>query len=263
MPQMLRAVAAAVIVLASTASGSAATVTVAVASNFADTAETLAAEFERSSGHDVVLVRGSSGKLFAQIVNEAPIDVFLSADSERPRKLLARDNRDAVDAFVYAVGELVIWSRDAAAAGLDCSNYLQTARGRVAIANPRLAPYGRAAREYLEQASLWARLEPQLVLGENISQALQFVASGNAVVGLVARSQLQLEHLPAATCRVDVPAFTHAPIEQVGVLTRRGLDNPAAAAMVAYLQSVAARAIIRAGGYRLPEKSAPDHRDAP
>lgn len=252
MPQMLRAVAAAAIVFASADTGFAATITVAVASNFADTAETLARDFERSTRHDVVLVRGSSGKLFAQIVNGAPIDLFLSADRVRPEELLRRDGRDNGDAFVYAIGELVVWSRDPSAAGLDCSNFLQTTGGKIALANPRLAPYGRAAQEFLEQASLWERLQPQLVFGENISQALQFVASGNAVVGLVARSQLEQQDLPTGTCRVDVPAFTHAAIEQVAVVTRRGLDNAVAADFSDYLRSGAARAIILSSGYRLP-----------
>lgn len=260
MPQMLRAVAATVIVFASADSGVAATVTVAVASNFADTAESIAREFEQSTQHDVVLVRGSSGKLFAQIVNDAPIDLFLSADRERPERLLQSDNRSLDDAFIYAIGELVIWSRDPAANGLDCSNFLQTTRGKIALANPRLAPYGRAARQFLEQASLWERLQPQLVFGENIAQALQFVASGNAVAGLVARSQLRHAELPTTTCRVDVPAFAHAPIEQVAVQTRRGLDNAAAADFADYLRSDTARAIIAADGYRLPEATLP-HRE--
>lgn len=241
----------------------AATVTVAVASNFAESAEVLAREYERTTPHEVVLVRGSSGKLFAQIVNGAPIDLFLSADRERPSELLKRENRNTLEAFVYAIGELVIWSRDPAAVGTDCSRFLQTTSGKIALANPRLAPYGLAAREFLEQASLWQRLQSQFVYGENISQALQFVASGNAAVGLVARSQLANPGLPDATCRVDVPAFTHAPIEQVGVLTGRGLGNPGATGFVAFLESESARDIIRANGYRVPARSDTRNTDAP
>ena len=251
MSRFLEAVLAVVVAFACIGQVSAATVTVAVASNFADTAETLGREYERTTQHDVVLVRGSSGKLFAQIVNGAPIDVFLSADRERPLELLQRENRDAGDAFVYAIGELVIWSGDPAAAGLDCSRFLQTTSRKIALANPRLAPYGLAAREFLEQASLWERLQPQLVYGENISQALQFVASGNASVGLVARSQLLHADLPATRCRVDVPHFTHAPIEQAGIVTGHGLANPAASDFAAFLQSDAARNLIEASGYRV------------
>lgn len=255
MSKYLRAMLATVIVFGCASCAYAATATVAVASNFADTAETLGREFERMTQHEVVLVRGSSGKLFAQIVNGAPIDLFLSADRQRPLELLQRQHRDPTDAFVYAIGELVIWSRDPSADGVDCSRFLQTTSGKIALANPRLAPYGKAAREFLEQASLWERLQPQLVYGENISQALQFVASGNAAVGMVARSQLSDPGLPATSCRVDLPAFAHAPIEQVGLITNRGLDNAAAAEFVAYLQSEAARDIIRAMGYRVPGRS--------
>lgn len=255
MSKYFRAMLATVIVFGCAAYACAATVTVAVASNFADTAESLGREFERTSQHEVVLVRGSTGKLFAQIVNGAPIDLFLSADRERPLALLQRRDRDPTDAFVYAIGELVIWSRDPTAEGVDCSRFLQTTDGKIALANPRLAPYGKAASEFLEQAALWERVQPQLVYGENISQTLQFVASGNATVGLVARSQLSEPGLPDATCLVDVPAFTHTPIEQVGLITSRGLDNVAAVNFAAYLQSDAAREIIRAKGYRVPLRS--------
>ncbi len=256
MSRFFRAVLAVVIVAGCAGQALAATVTVAVASNFADTAETLGREYERTTQHEVVLVRGSSGKLFAQIVNGAPIDVFLSADRERPLEVLQRENRDPRNAFVYAIGELVIWSSDPAADGIDCSRFLQTTKRKIALANPRLAPYGRAAQQFLEQASLWERLEPQLVYGENIAQALQFVASGNAAVGLVARSQLENADLPVTTCRVDVPLFTHAPIEQVGLVTGRGLDNPAATDFAAFIQSEAARNLIRASGYRVPARDA-------
>lgn len=255
MSQFFRAVLATVIVAGCAGPAFCASVTVAVASNFADTAEKLGREYERTTRNEVVLVRGSSGKLFAQIVNGAPIDVFLSADRERPLELLQHENRDARDAFVYAIGELIIWSSDPGADGSDCSRFLQTTNRKIALANPRLAPYGLAAQQFLEQASLWERLQPQLVYGENVSQALQFAASGNAAVGLVARSQLQNADLPATTCRVDVPHFTHAPIEQVGMVTGRGLVNPAATDFVAFMQSETARSIIRASGYRVLTRS--------
>lgn len=232
----------------------AATVTVAVASNFSDTASALGREFEGHTSHRVVLVRGSSGKLFAQIVNGAPFDLFLSADTERPLKLLEQENRNTDAAFTYAIGELAIWSPDPSAKGQSCLELLKTTNGKIAIANPRLAPYGKAAQEFLQQASLWRRLEPQLVFGENIAQALQFAASGNAVMALVARSQLQNTVLPAATCISIIPADSHAPIEQVGVITSYGSGNPAADAFAAFMQSHTARAIIRAHGYRVPAR---------
>lgn len=240
------------VLLSASQSAIADTVTVAVASNFANTAEKLAAAFESSSTHDVRLIRGSSGRLFAQIINGAPIDVFLSADTERPRQLVERSLAQRGSRFTYAIGELVIWSRDP-----DIDNCLQslhrTSGKKVAIANPLLAPYGAAAKEFLQRESIWESLYPNLVFGENIAQTMQFVATGNASVGFVARSQIKAAHLPAASCMIAVPVGTHSPIKQDAVLMRHASGNKAAVAFVRFMQVADARDLIRQYGYRLPE----------
>lgn len=229
-------------------------VTVAVASNFAETAEQLVAVFESNSTHRVRLIRGSSGRLYAQIINGAPIDVFLSADAERPRQLERRSLIRQGSRFTYAIGELVIWSRDPDPDGKDCLERLhQTSRRKVAIANPLLAPYGAAAKEFLQQEAIWEQLQSRLVIGENIAQTMQFTATGNASIGFVAKSQIVDGGLPATTCMVAVPAGTHAPIEQDAVITRRAIDNEAATAFAKFVRSDESRDVIRQYGYLLPE----------
>lgn len=251
----LRAVAAAVALLAGTATAE--TVTVAVASNFATTAETLAAAFSSASSHDVRLIRGSSGKLFAQIVNGAPVDVFLSADAERPQALEARGRAVAGTRLTYALGQLVIWSRSPEFHGRDCRQSLAKTRGKVAIANPRLAPYGAAARQFLEREGLWPGIAAQLVYGENIAQTLQFAATGNATIAIVARSQLGSDGVPTASCASDVPQASHDAIVQQAVLVDRAADSAAARAFVTFLSSETARGIIKSDGYALPDSGEP------
>lgn len=230
------------------------TVTVAVASNFAETAEKLVTVFESTSPHRVRLIRGSSGRLFAQIINGAPIDVFLSADAERPQQLEDRALIQPGSRFTYAIGELVVWSRDPEFKGKDCLQHLrQISRKKVAIANPLLAPYGAAAKEFLQQESVWEHLQQNLVFGENIAQAMQFAATGNASVGVVARSQTMVGGLPAATCMTPVPAGTHAPIMQDAVIMRRADGNKAATAFAEFMRNAESRRFIRRFGYLLPE----------
>jgi molybdate transport system substrate-binding protein len=235
------------------ASAQAERVRVAVASNFAATAAALGSDFTAATGFDVEIVAGSTGKLYAQIEHGAPYDVFLAADAERPARLEASGNIVAGSRRSYAEGTLVAWSRAPAADGSACLEALAAGvPGKVAIANPELAPYGRAAREYLVNIGLWDAVQPRLVLGENIAQALQFAASGGAVVALVAAAQLEVPGLPAGVCAEPVPAAMHAPIEQQVVWLRRAAGNPAAAAFVEYLKGAAAAERIAAAGYRVP-----------
>lgn len=255
MNRMQRRVAVAVALLLA-GNAAADTVTVAVASNFATTAEALAEAFASATAYDVRLVRGSSGKLYAQIVNGAPVDIFLSADAERPRELESRGRTVPGSRFTYAIGQLVIWSRDSDYHGRDCRRALATTAGRVAIANPRLAPYGAAAKQYLEREALWDKLESQLVYGENIAQTLQFAATGNASVAIVARSQLGADGVPAASCTGDVPADAHDPVVQQGVLVDRAAGNEAASAFMRFLSGEEAHRIIRAQGYAIPDAGA-------
>ena len=233
--------------------GYAETATIAVASNFGETARALVVEFEARTSHDVRLVPGSSGKLFAQIVNGAPYDVFLSADVERPARLESRSLTER--RVTYALGELAIWSRVAASVEGDCVGALLAAEGvKIAIANPRHAPYGIAARSWLQARGAWTRLQAQLVYGENVAQTLQFAATGSAAFAVVSRSQTGNPQLPDAGCSSTIPTDEYAPIEQQAVLLLRAKDNPAALAFMRFLVSDEARQLIVQSGYRVPDE---------
>jgi len=225
-------------------------VTVAVASNFATTARELAGHFTEQTEVPVRLSVGSTGKLYAQIVNGAPFDVFLAADSERPRLLEESGHGVAGTRFTYATGSLVVWSADARFRGRDCRAALLNGDFRhLAIANPATAPYGKAARDVLEYLQLWDTAYRRMVFGENIAQALQFTATGNATLGFIARSQTLRAELPAATCSWQVPETMHDPIEQQLVLLSRAADNGGAKQFIEFIRSPAARDIIIAQGY--------------
>ena len=224
---------------------------VAVASNFAPVAERIALRFEDATVHEVDVVAGSTGKLYAQIVRGAPFDAFLAADVERPARLVAEGHALADTRRVYAVGRLVLWSADPARrAGLSPAMLRRGDFRRLAMANPDLAPYGAAARATLEALDVLDRLSPRLVFGENIGQAYALVASGNAELGLVAASQLVG---PRATEGGGwlVPRDHHAPIRQAGVLLARASANPGARAFVEFLSGPEARAEILAAGYEV------------
>ncbi|MDJ0910216.1 MAG: molybdate ABC transporter substrate-binding protein [Woeseiaceae bacterium] len=237
------------LLLTTTGFARAETVTVAVASNFAETARELAAAYEERSGHEVVLIQGSTGKLHAQIVNGAPFDVFLSADVARAAVLpAAEDGR-----FIYAIGQLTLWSPDPTLTGADCfAEMVDSDGGRIAIANPALAPYGLAARNYLEEAYRWHVVEDRLVYGESVAQAFQFVATGNARFGFVATGQLD-EATLAVGCHSHILKLDG--LDQQAVLLERAADNPAARGFFEYLNSDDARARIVRNGYGLYAKS--------
>lgn len=222
------------------------TVTVAVASNFSRAAAELAARFAGETGVTVRLSNGSTGKLYAQIVNGAPFDVFLAADANRPALLEESGHAVAGSRFTYAIGALVLWSRDA-------TNCLAALRdegsGHVALANPATAPYGQAAKEFLVNMGYWDAVSKRAVYGENIMQALQFTATGSAVLGVIARSQLADPNLSDAACTWDVPAESHLPIEQQAVLLASAADNESARRFVAFVRSDTAREIIVRHGY--------------
>ena len=225
-------------------------VTVAVASNFASTAREISEQFSRDSGTTVRITTASTGKLYAQIVNGAPFDVLLAADTERPLRLESSGAGVRGTRFTYALGALVLWSRQVH----DCREELQRADGgRIAIANPETAPYGAAARSFLRQSGLWDSLGNRLVVGENISQTLQFAASGNAAIGFIARAQLGVPSLPPASCSWQVPETMHAAIEQQAILLQRGAGRDGAKSFLEFLRGEAGRAIIRRHGYALPE----------
>jgi molybdate transport system substrate-binding protein len=225
-------------------------VTVAVASNFASTAREISAQFTRVSGSRVRVTTASTGKLHAQILNGAPFDILLAADAERPEALEASGAGVRGTRFTYALGALVLWSRQVE----DCREALRRADGgHIAIANPETAPYGTAARSFLQQSGLWKSIAYRLVVGENISQTLQFVASGNAELGFIARAQLRTPSLPPASCSWPVPETMHDTIEQQAILLQRAANDEGARSFLQFLRGAGGRAIILRDGYGLPE----------
>lgn len=225
---------------------------VAVAANFTAPMQKIAAAFGADSGHRAVLAFGATGKLYAQIANGAPFEIFMSADDETPARLAREGLAKAPSRFTYAIGRLVLWSPDEGVVD-DRGAVLQSGSFRhLAVANPRTAPYGAAAMSTLEKLGALPALGPRLVQGENITQTFQFVATGNAELGFVAASQLLKDGKALGGSRWDVPAAFYEPIRQDAVLLVKGADNPAAAALIAFLKSDKARAMIRSYGYELP-----------
>jgi molybdate transport system substrate-binding protein len=225
---------------------------VAVAANFAEVAELLEKDFEGASGHTLSLVAGSTGKLYAQITNGAPFDVFLSADQETSARLEKDGQAVARSRFTYATGRLALWSPEPGRVGKDGAATLREGKFRnLAIANPELAPYGKAAQQALEKLGLWARFQDRIVKGETIGQAHAMVASGNAELGFVALSSVLSPRNETKGSRWDVPADLYAPLRQDAVLLKRAAGNPAARAFLDFLRSAKAKALIQGYGYRL------------
>jgi molybdate transport system substrate-binding protein len=226
-------------------------VQVAVAANFAGPMEKLAEQFQKDTGHKAVIASGATGKFYAQIRNGAPFEVLLSADDETPARLEAEGQVVAKSRFTYAVGRLVLWSAkanyvDAAGAVLKTGAFTH-----LAIANPKTAPYGAAAVAVIDKLGLTARLQARLVQGENIAQAFQFASTGNAELGFVAQAQVWRDGRFTAGSGWIVPATMHAPIRQDAALLTRGAKNPAAQALLDYLRTDKAKALIRAYGYEV------------
>jgi molybdate transport system substrate-binding protein len=228
------------------------TANVAVASNFAMPMADLVARFEASTGHRIMMSTASTGVLYAAVTNGAQYAALLSADAERPRKLESEGYGVAGTRFTYAVGRLELWSVDPGLSGADCRQQLDSlGQRRLALANPTTAPYGRAARSFLEAAGLWDQVEPNVVYGQNIAQTLQFVVTGNASLGLIARAQADNDRMPEASCRWTVPDSLHEPIVQQAILLQPGVANIAARKFLDFLQSNDARALILSHGYEV------------
>jgi len=225
-------------------------VQVAVAANFTAPAQKIAAQFEKDTGHVAKLSFGATGKFYAQITNGAPFEVLLSADDETPAKLEKEGQAAPGTRFTYAIGTLVLWSAqpgvvDAQGAVLKSGQF-----ERLSIANPKTAPYGAAAVETMKALGVLDAVTPKLVQGENIAQAYQFVATGNAPLGFVALSQVFEDGALKGGSAWIVPAKLHQPIRQDAVVLAKGAANPAAKAWLAYLKSEKALAVIRAYGYQ-------------
>jgi len=219
---------------------------VAVAANFAGPLQALGAAFTQQSGHRVVASAGSTGKFYAQVRNGAPFHVLLSADEATARRLEDEGLAVAGSRFTYALGRIVLWSAQEALVDAK-GEVLRSRRFKsLAMANPKLAPYGVAAQQAMARLGVWDAVQGRIVQGENIAQTFQFVASGNAELGFVALSQLTDERKGS---RWVVPLELHAPIRQDAVLLRR---TPAARTFLDFLRSPAARQRIAASGYELP-----------
>lgn len=217
---------------------------VAVATNFIDTARTLVAAFPATEGSELTLVSGSTGVLYAQIVNGAPFDVLLSADQLRPEMLVSAGLALPDSRFTYAIGRLVLWRPDSKP--IDAETLRRGEFRRIALANPELAPYGAAARDTLKSLGLWEVLERKIVLGENIGQTHTLIASGNAELGFIAASP---PARIASGSRWPVPESLHSPIRQDAVLLTRAEPDATAQAFIRWLRGETARAIIIRDGY--------------
>jgi molybdate transport system substrate-binding protein len=239
----------ALVALAAPAVAFAAEVKVAVAANFTEPAKEIAARFKAKTGHDAALSFGASGQFYAQIANGAPFEVFLSADRERPEKAEADGLAVPGTRFTYAIGRLVLYSKtpglvDAKGAVLASGKF-----AKIAIADPKAAPYGVAAVETLKTRRVYTTLQPKIVQGSSITQAYQFIDTGAAELGFIALSQVVTVK---GGSRWIVPATDHTPIDQQAVLLKTGADSAAAKAFLAFLKSSEAKAIIRKYGYEVP-----------
>ncbi len=219
--------------------------TVAVAANFTDAAKEIATAYKAKTGHEAVLSFGASGQFYTQITQGAPFEVFLSADAERPKRAVVEGLAVAGSAFTYAVGKLVLWSKQP---GLVQGEATLTGAGfdKVSICNPAAAPYGAAAVETMTSLKLYEALRPKLVVGANISQAYQFVQTGNAEIGFVALSQVIDDRTGS---RWMVPQNLYSPIQQDAVLLKTGAGNAAAVGFLDFLRGPEATVIIKKYGY--------------
>lgn len=228
-------------------------INVAVAANFTAPMQKIATQFQQKTGHRVLLSSGATGKFYAQIKNDAPFDVLFSADQQTPERLEREGSAVSNTRFTYAIGQLVLWSPragliDNRGAVLSAGHYTH-----LAIANPKLAPYGNAAQQVLTRFGLLDNIRPKLVVGENIGQAYQFVQTGNADMGFVARSQVQNEAGQISGSYWLVPSSMYTPIIQQAIVLNPGRTKPAVGQLMQYLKGAAAREIIKKYGYGLAQ----------
>ncbi len=224
---------------------------VAVAANFTEAAKEIAEAFKQKTGHEAILSFGSSGQFYTQITQDAPFQVFLSADSERPKKLEDDGLGVSGSRFTYAIGKLVLWSRTPGLVKGEETLKASTF-AKLSICNPAAAPYGAAAVETMKALKLDDALRPKLVEGANITQAFQFAQTGNADLGFIALSQLTGNETGS---RWIVPQTLYTPIRQDVVLLKKGASNEASTAFMAFLKGPEARAVIEKYGYEIGERS--------
>ncbi|WP_226502505.1 molybdate ABC transporter substrate-binding protein [Pseudomonas sp. MWU16-30317] len=226
-------------------------VQVAVAANFTAPIQAIAADFEKDTGHTLVASYGATGQFYTQIKNGAPFEVFLAADDSTPAKLEKEGDTVVGSRFTYAVGTLALWSAkegyvDDRGAVLAANQYQH-----LSIANPKAAPYGLAATQVLDKLKLTEATKAKIVEGQNISQAYQFVSTGNAELGFVALSQIYKDGKVTSGSAWIVPSDLYSPINQDAVVLSKGKDSAAAKALMDYLKGPKAAAIIKSYGYAL------------
>ena len=226
-------------------------VQVAVASNFTAPMKVLAAQFEKDTGHKVLASFGATGKFHAQIQNGAPFDILLAADDETPARLDKENATAPKSRFTYAIGKLVLWSAKEGVVDAKGDVLKAGTFDHIAVANPKLAPYGLAAQETLQKLNLLTTLTPKFVTGENIGQTYQFVASAAAPLGFVAMSQVYEDNKLKSGSAWVVPSNMYSPIRQDAVVLTKGANKPAVTAFIAYLKGDKAKAVIRSYGYDL------------
>jgi len=226
-------------------------VSVAVAANFTAPMNAIAAEFTKDTGHQARLAFGGSGKFYAQIKNGAPFQMLLSADDETPARLAQEGLADPASRFTYAIGTLVLWSAQPGVVDAKGDVLKKNQFNKLALANPKLAPYGKAAVEVLTGMGMLEALRPKFVQGENIAQTFQFASTGNAELGFVALSQVMKDGKIGSGSAWIVPAKLHTPIRQDAVILAAGKNNAAAEALMKYLKGDKAKAIIKSYGYEI------------
>lgn len=224
-------------------------VQIAVAANFAAPMEEIALAFNKATGHQLKISTGASGKFYAQIRNGAPFQVFLSADEEKPAQLEKDGLAVQGSRFTYAIGKLALWSANPHTVDAQGKVLTSNRFNKLALANPKTAPYGEAAIEALTALQLKHQLEPKFVMGENISQTFQFVESGNAEIGFIALSQVTRNNRLTAGSLWLVPDKLYTPIRQDTVLLTNGKDSNAARQLLFFLKSETALHIIKSYGY--------------
>ncbi|EIJ36763.1 molybdate ABC transporter substrate-binding protein [Thiothrix nivea] len=256
--KVLTGISLIVALVANTTSVWANDVHVAVAANFTKPMESIAADFEKATGNKIIASFGSSGKLLEQIKHGAPFEVFLSADQNKPLKAEEEKLDVPGSRFTYSIGKLVLWS---AKEGMvdDKGEVLKTGSfAHIAIANPDTAPYGKAAMETMTKLGMLETLQPKIVQGDSIAQTKEFISSGNAELGFVALSQVIKDGKIGTGSGWLVTDDLYTPMNQDAILLKTGENNAAAQALMDYLKSDAAKAVIESFGYALPETAAPE-----
>ncbi|NBF15217.1 molybdate ABC transporter substrate-binding protein [Pseudomonas sp. Fl4BN2] len=226
-------------------------VQVAVAANFTAPIQAIASDFEKDTGHKLIAAYGATGQFYTQIKNGAPFEVFLAADDSTPEKLEKEGDIVPGSRFTYAIGTLALWSAkdgyvDDAGKVLEKNQFKH-----LSIANPKAAPYGLAATQVLAKQGLTDKVKDKIVEGQNITQAYQFVSTGNAELGFVALSQIFKDGKVSHGSAWIIPESMHDPIKQDAVILKKGENNPAAKALTEYLKGPKAEAIIKSYGYQL------------